>query len=593
MKKDFFIITLVIVVILSVILLLPKEGVKVLKIENPSTIFLDTNNNYIFDEKEPFIVENLYSIDKNADYSSHPIFKDLTTEQKILLEYMAKELSETFLKNKHVKTKDADIIKDNKSYKETMVSSKLAYDESEQSQKDLLDNISKINTDDYVIYNTRSKKYHKLNCEEAQKIARFKIVKRSSLDAEATPCKACHLNKNNKKTTKNVENKTLPKIPQNMASANKKEIYETENIKIFFIDLNEIYTPSNKCKHSACKALKKEIDNSKISIDFAIYGINNQPELVNALIDAKNRGVKVRWVYDINKSSQNYYEDNEKLAQIIPTYRTDEEYENTNSSAIMHNKFFIFDNQKVWTGSANITTTDLSGFNANYSILINSKELAEIFTKEFEQMYNGNFHKYKQQFTPIEIKIGNSTVEVLFSPKNDIVNTRIIPLIRNAKEYIYLPVFFISHKGIANALVEARQRGVDIKVIHDATNSHANNTTHKMLRNGGVKVKTENYAGKMHMKSMVIDDNISVIGSMNFTNSGNNKNDENVLVIKDTNIAKFIKNNFIYLWNKIPEKYEHYDPRAESVESIGSCEDGIDNNFDNKIDSQDEGCKIN
>ena len=94
------------------------------------------------------------------------------------------------------------------------------------------------------------------------------------------------------------------------------------------------------------------------------------------------------------------------------------------------------------------------------------------------------------------------------------------------------------------------------------------------------------------MKSMVIDDKVSVIGSMNFTNSGNNKNDENVLIIKDANIAKFIKNNFIYLWNKIPEKYEHFDPRAESAESIGSCEDGIDNNFDNKIDTQDEGCRI-
>jgi hypothetical protein len=593
MKKDYIIIITVIIIIFAAILSIPKELFKVHKIENPATVYIDTNNNYIFDEKEPFIVENLYYIDKNTDYSNHPVFKNLTEEQKILLEYMSKELSQNLLKNKHVKIKDSDIITNNKSYKQTMLDSKLAYDDSEESQKELLDNISKINTDDYVIYNSRSKKYHKLTCEETQKIAKYKIVKRDSLDAEATPCKACH-NLNNKEAkakTKNPQKKDVPQIPNVMQYANKKDIYETENIKIFFIDLNEIFTPSNKCKHASCKALKNEIDNSKTSIDFAIYGINNQPEIVNALINAKNRGVKVRWVYDINKSSQNYYEDNEKLAQIITDYNTDEAYENANQSAIMHNKFFVFDNQKVWTGSANITTTDLSGFNANYSVLINSKELADIYTKEFEQMYNGNFHKYKTTISPVEIKIGNSTIEALFSPKNDIVNTRIIPLINNAKEYIYLPVFFISHKGIANALIDARQRGVEVRVIHDATNSHANNSTHKMLRTGGVKVKTENYAGKMHMKSMVIDDKISVIGSMNFTNSGNNKNDENVLIINDSNIAKFIKNNFIYLWNKIPEKYEHYDPRAESKESVGSCEDGIDNNFDNKIDAQDEGCR--
>ncbi len=70
----------------------------------------------------------------------------------------------------------------------------------------------------------------------------------------------------------------------------------------------------------------------------------------------------------------------------------------------------------------------------------------------------------------------------------------------------------------------------------------------------------------MHMKALVIDDKISVIGSMNFTNSGEKRNDENVLIIQDEDIAKYIKNVFLYLWNKIPDKYLRFDPRAESLE---------------------------
>ena len=77
---------------------------------------------------------------------------------------------------------------------------------------------------------------------------------------------------------------------------------------------------------------------------------------------------------------------------------------------------------------------------------------------------------------------------------------------------------------------------------------------------------------------------------MNFSNSGENRNDENILVIRDKEITKYLKEVFVHLWNKIPEKYETTDPRAESQDSIGSCFDGIDNDFDGKIDKKDSGC---
>ena len=112
------------------------------------------------------------------------------------------------------------------------------------------------------------------------------------------------------------------------------------------------------------------------------------------------------------------------------------------------------------------------------------------------------------------------------------------------------------------------------------------------MRNNGIAVKTENFAGKVHTKSVIIDDKIVFIGSMNFTKSGNVYNDENCIKIENPQIARFMKNDFYKIWNKIPNKYLQKAPAPESYESVGSCFDGVDNDFDGLIDMNDSGCKI-
>ena len=91
---------------------------------------------------------------------------------------------------------------------------------------------------------------------------------------------------------------------------------------------------------------------------------------------------------------------------------------------------------------------------------------------------------------------------------------------------------------------------------------------------------------------MIIDDTYTVIGSMNFSGSGEKKNDENLIVVKNSGLAKHYKKFFEYLWVKIPDFWLTLDVSAESIYSIGSCSDGIDNDYDGLIDSADEGCRI-
>ena len=223
--------------------------------------------------------------------------------------------------------------------------------------------------------------------------------------------------------------------------------------------------------------------------------------------------------------------------------------------------------------------------------MISSEEVAQIFTSEFEQMYNGKFHKDKEQKVFDSVYLDENTkISVYFSPQDTPLRNNIIPHIREAEKYIYIPIFFITRKELIPELKGAYDRGVDIKIIDDATNAANQHSIHNELRSYGIKVKTENYAGKMHTKALIIDDKISVITSMNFSNSGELRNDENVVIIENKEIAQYLKSSFLYLWEMIPEKYLKYDPRPESKESIGSCFDNIDNDYDGKIDLKDSGC---
>ena len=362
-------------------------------------------------------------------------------------------------------------------------------------------------------------------------------------------------------------------------------IYKSGNIKIIVSDLTSKIKPDRNCSSEICKEILNNINNTKHSIDIAIYGYSSTPAIETALKEAKTRGVKIRLVYDIDSNGNNIYPDTSAFLNIIPDNISDKNSPEAKNT--MHNKFYIFDGKTVITGSANLSHTDMSGYNSNSIIVINSKEIADIYTDEFNQMYSGKFHNDKKAVPDKRFR----NLKVFFSPQDKGIENGILPLIKNAKNYIYIPAFVITEKRITEELIKAKQRGVDVKIIADALNASTKHSKHKELRGAGIPVKAENYAGKMHSKTIIIDDQYLITGSMNFSNSGENKNDENMIIISDSDITKFYKNFFLYQWEKIPDKWLKYTPRAEGIDSVGSCSDGIDNNYDGKTDIEDSGCR--
>lgn len=358
-----------------------------------------------------------------------------------------------------------------------------------------------------------------------------------------------------------------------------------KNIKIIVSDFTKKLKPDRNCSSDICREILTNINNTQNTIDMAIYGYSSTPAIEKAIQNAQARGVKIRLVYDLDSKNQNIYPDTFKFVSLVANSKNDGNLKESNF--IMHNKFYIFDDKTVITGSANLSHTDMSGYNSNNIIVINSVEVAKVYKTEFEQMYNEKFHLAKTS----TLKNESNNMKVYFSPQDKALANGILPIIREAKDYIYIPIFVITENRVVQELINAKKRGVDVRLISDALNASSKYSKIQLLRDGGVLVKVENYAGKMHAKTMIVDDRYVVVGSMNFSKSGENKNDENTIVLNHSEAAKYMKKFFLYEWNRIPDKWLKGYPRAEGWESIGSCEDGIDNDYDGLVDLEDNGCK--
>ncbi len=572
MKKVYIIFLIFIAVLIVSFDFRNYNKIMILAAKSPARLIVDLNKNSQIDDNETASVKGI----KDFEYDNQVISNSKT----LYLNYLFSRWAKTNIINKFidakVETSDNKITLSDNDYAVDVLQESFALPTDESYKKyfslsNLNIKLEPVSKNKLVLINKYNRKFHKLDCKYARKAHNFEIIPiQTAKEQGFKPCNYCY------SRYKKFEQINFNKFVPPFSSKN------FGNIVIFFIDSSNTVKPDNSCSQIACKTLLKEINSAKKSIDIAIYGIEDQPKLLNAIINAQNRGVKIRLVTDVDEKGTSYYKDNSELIKIIKNNITDS---CSSPRYIMHNKFLIFDNSKVWTGSSNLTSTDFSNFNTNYNILINEPEIVSAYINEFEALYGGKFHCKNNEKAQSQ-----GAISAYFSPQDNIITEKIIPLINNSKSYVYIPVFYLTDKNMTNALIEAKKRGVDVKIIIDSTNAHAKYSVHKTLRNQGIPVKTENKAGKLHSKIIIIDDKYSVIGSMNFTKSGEKYNNENVIIINNPEVAKYLKSTFIYLWKSIPDKYLKIDPYAESKSSVGSCSDGIDNDFDGKIDKADKFC---
>jgi phosphatidylserine/phosphatidylglycerophosphate/cardiolipin synthase-like enzyme len=276
----------------------------------------------------------------------------------------------------------------------------------------------------------------------------------------------------------------------------------------------------------------------------AVQEIDHRP-IAEAIVRARKRGVTIDVVLE-----QDYllcdripddpfapvgkHEENRFLFNAI--LRSTVDIKSDFNSHIFHQKFMVLGNS-VLTGSTNFTTTGISK-NLNHIVVVNDAKVARAYKQEFREIQRGRFGKQsvERDDKPREVKVSDIRVKPLFAPDHG-PEMEIMKQILKAKNRIDFAVFtFAQSSGIDDALVAAVDRGVQVRGLMDRRQANQRwAATHPLMAAGAHLLVAGNSdgLGKLHHKLMVIDDQLSIFGSFNYTGPANQLNDENILIIGD------------------------------------------------------------
>jgi len=150
-------------------------------------------------------------------------------------------------------------------------------------------------------------------------------------------------------------------------------------------------------------------------------------------------------------------------------------------------------------------------------------------------------------------------VDVLFAPDDKPLD-RLLTLYNQATRYIYVAVYGLTSPKAVEALVAAKKRGVDVRMMTDQERAEdiKQRSALQTLKLAGVPIRVNQHDGLMHLKQVVIDDSVNASGSMNHTTSGNQYNDERLDIIHDRQISVKAKEKFLTMWND-HERFVEWD----------------------------------
>jgi len=270
----------------------------------------------------------------------------------------------------------------------------------------------------------------------------------------------------------------------------------------------------------------------------------------------------------------------------------DDTADGSQGSGLMHHKFVVVDGHTLIVTSANFTTSDIHGDisvtesrgNPNNLLKIESSELANLFTQEFNFMWgDGPGGKtdsqfgVKKPFRPAKsVTLGTTTVTVQFSPTSPTQlwslssNGLIGKTLSTAKQRIDLALFVFSDQHLANILETDHQQGVQVKALIDRDFAYRyysegldmmgvalaqkcryeaeNRPWQNAIATVGVPQLPK--GDLLHHKFGVVDGQIVITGSHNWSEAANTNNDEALLVINNPLVAAHFEREFQRLYSK-------------------------------------------
>jgi len=271
---------------------------------------------------------------------------------------------------------------------------------------------------------------------------------------------------------------------------------------------NPVVLYSNQCNDNLRGIFLNAIEESLSSIDLFIYSLSDR-KIIQAFQKKALENIKIRLFHDASTSQVGFAELGENIEQFIPE-----------TDGLMHKKILVIDKEKVWIGSANFTSS---------SLLAHDNLVAGLFSKEIASFC------LDSSLPSLKTKVGKQKVELWLLPhSSDSALERILSLISSSKKTIKVAMFTWTHQKITDAIIEAHKRGVSVEAVID-TNSGFGSSQKvvEKLYKAGVNVGLSGRSALCHHKMAIIDDEILIVGSANWTRSAFKKNDECFLILFD------------------------------------------------------------
>jgi phosphatidylserine/phosphatidylglycerophosphate/cardiolipin synthase-like enzyme len=145
-------------------------------------------------------------------------------------------------------------------------------------------------------------------------------------------------------------------------------------------------------------------------------------------------------------------------------------------------------------------------------------------------------------------------VQVYFSPVGGATDA-VVDALNHATNTVLVQAYSFTSAPIAKALVDAQRRGVKVHVILDKSQRTEKYSEADFLQHEGIPTRIDAQHAIAHNKIMILDDDVVLTGSFNFTKAAEEHNAENLLVINDPALAKRYTEN----WHTHQQHSEPYE----------------------------------
>jgi len=260
-----------------------------------------------------------------------------------------------------------------------------------------------------------------------------------------------------------------------------------------------------------------------------------------------------------------------------------------------HPKYMIRDNSSVFLTSENFVASSFSPKrsygNRGWGVILETEPLASYYTSvfDFDWEFGVNFSPDKEEISCIELSQGRYSpfaektvfqeefnVTPILAPDNSMSESTIKGMIDSAEESIYVQQYYIRHwerkdNPYLNAIKEAAERGVEVKIMLDSTWYHmegnGNEKIIEELNDFSLEEEVElearslsQFKGllKSHNKGMIVDQDTVLISSINWNANSPLQNREVGVIVENQNIGEYYSNIFLEDWK------DHIGPVADA-----------------------------